>query len=210
MTWSAVLFLDYLSCALLGWAAAFRGGRHSLSFTGALILGMACALISPIARSVMIWISTQNVPRVDVFDERGYLAASFAGACAGWLIQRRVSEKTPLFPLLEGASLALATALGSHVALALGRATPLGGVLIGCMAGTVGGVLRDLCLSERPALLEVDFYGSAAAVGAMTVAGLHVLYADFWAQMAAGFFCVLVLRLFGSRRSRRLGVFSEF
>jgi len=210
MTWSAVLFLDYLSCALLGLAAAFRGGRHSLPFTGALILGMACALISPIARSIMIWISTQIVPRVDAFDERGYVAASFAGACAGWLLQRRMPEGAPLFPVLEGASLALATALGTHVALTLGLTSPLGGVLIGCMAGTVGGVLRDVCLCERPALLEAEFYGSAAAVGAMAVTGLHVLYAGFWAQMTAGVFCVIALRLFGNRRSRRLGVFSEF
>jgi len=210
MTWSAVLVLDYLSCALLGLAAAFRGGRHSLPFTGALILGMACALISPIARSLMIWLSTQTLTRMDAFDERGYVAASFAGACAGWLLQRRASEKTLLFPALEGVSLALATALGSYVALAFALTTPLGAILIGCMAGTVGGVLRDLCLSERPALLEVDFYGSAAAVGAMAVTGLHVLYAGFWAQMGLGFFCVLALRLFGSRRARRFGVFSEF
>ena len=210
MPWSAVLFLDCLSCALLALAAAFRGGRHNLPFTGALILGMSCALISPVARSFMIGISTQIVPRVAAFDDRAYVAASFAGACAGWLLQRRISEKTPLFPALEGASLALATALGSYVALALGLTTPLGGVLIGCMAGTVGGVLRDLCLSERPALLEVDFYGSAAAVGAMAVTGLHVLYVDFWLQMGLGVFCVLALRLFGSRRSRRLGIFSEF
>jgi len=210
MTWSTVLFLDYLSCALLGLAAAFRGGRHSLPFTGALILGMICALISPVARSVMLGFSAQILPRMDAFDERAYVAASFAGACAGWLLQRRVSEKAPVFPVLEGASLALSTALGTHVALALGLATPLGGVLTGCMAGTVGGVLRDLCLSERPALLEINFYGSAAAVGAMAVTGLHVLHADFWTQMAAGVFCVLALRLFGSRRSKRLGIFSEF
>ena len=210
MPWSAVLFLDCLSCALLGCAAAFRGGRHNLPFTGALILGMACALISPVARSIMIWIGVQIVPRVAAFDERAYVAASFAGAFAGWLLQRRISEKTPLFPALEGASLALATVLGTHVALALGLTTPLGGVLVGCMAGTVGGVLRDVCLSERPAVLEVDFYGSAVAVGAMAVTGLHVLYVDFWAQMGLGVFCVLALRLFGSRRARRIGFVSEF
>ena len=210
MAWSALVFLEYLSCALLGLAGAFRGGRHSLPVTGALILGMACGLISPAARSLMIGMSSQIALRVDAFDERGYVAASFVGACAGWLLQRRRSEGELLFPALEGASLALATALGTHVALTLGLTPPLGGVLIGCMAGTVGGVLRDVCLSERPALLEVDFYGSAVAVGAMAVTGLHALYADFWAQMAVGSFCVLALRLFGSRRSKRLGFFSEF
>ena len=210
MSYSTVLLLDYLSCALLGLAAAFRGGRHSLPFTGAVILGAACALMSPIARSAAALISMQIVPRVDAFDERGYVAASVLGACAGYLLQRRVSEETPLFPALEGASLALATALGTHVALTLWLTGAVGGVMIGCIAGTAGGVLRDLCLTERPALLEADFYGSAVAVGAMAVTGLHALYAGFWDQMAAGFFCVIVLRLFGSRRMKRAGVFSEF
>ena len=210
MAYSAVLFLDYLSCALLACAAAFRGGRHSLPFTGALILGMACALISPAARSVLISISTHVMPRLDALDERGYVAASFLGACAGWLLQRRASEEAPVFPALEGASLGLAAALGTHVALALGLASPVGGVVIGCVAGTAGGVLRDLCLTERPALLEVDFYGSAVAVGAMAVTGLHVLQAGFWMQMAVGYLCIFGLRLFGSWRTRRRGFFSEF
>ena len=210
MVWSAVPCLDYLSCALLGLAAAFRGGRHSLPFTGAVILGMACALISPAVRTLMLSISVHIVPPVDAFDERAYIAASLLGACAGWLLQRRASGEGPLFPALEGASLALATVLGTHMALALGLTSAVRGVLIGCVAGTAGGVLRDLCLAERPALLEADFYGSAAAVGAMAVAGLHVLHVDFWAQMAVGLLCVFALRLCGSRRMKRLGVFSEF
>ena len=210
MNYSNVLILDCLSCALLGLAAAFRGGRHSLPFTGAVILGSACALISPIARMVMILVSTQVMPQVDVFDERGYAAASFFGACAGWLLQRRASEKTTIFPVLEGASLALATAFGTHVALELGLTTSVWGVITGCIAGTVGGVLRDLCLTERPALVESEFYGSAAAVGAMAVTGLHAWHVGLWAQIVVGCLCVLGLRLLGSRRMKRAGIFSEF
>jgi hypothetical protein len=44
----------------------------------------------------------------------------------------------------------------------------------------------------------------------MAVTGLNALHADFRVQMAAGFFCVFALRLFGSRRMKRRGVFSEF
>jgi uncharacterized membrane protein YeiH len=191
MSYSTFLLLDCLSCALLGLAAAFRGGRHSLPFTGAVILGAACALISPAARSLMVLISTHIVPRADAFDERAYVAASVLGACAGYLLQRRMPEDASCFPVLDGVSLALATALGSYVALTLGVAGPAWGVVSGCVAGAVGGVLRDLCLNERPALLEADFYGSAVAVGAMAVTGLHALQAGFWGQMAAGFLGVL-------------------
>jgi uncharacterized membrane protein YeiH len=210
MTWSAVLFLEYLSCSLLGLAAAFRGARHGLPFTGAVILGMACALISPASRTLMFSLGAHVVPHVDVLDERVYVAASLLGACAGWLLQRRAAEEGPLFPVLEGASLALATVLGTHLALTLGLTGAVRGVLIGCVAGTAGGVLRDLCLTERPALLEADFYGSAVVVGAMAVTGLHALHADFWTQMAVGGLCVFGLRLFGSRCAKRRGVFSEF
>ncbi|MCL1985250.1 MAG: TRIC cation channel family protein, partial [Betaproteobacteria bacterium] len=118
-------------------------------------------------------------------------------------------EEAPAFPVLEGASLALATVLGTHTALAIG-APPVGSVVIGCIAGTVGGMLRDLCLNERPALLETDFYGSAVVVGAMAVTGLHALHADLRLQMAAGGVCVFGLRLLGTWRMKRLGKFSEF
>ena len=211
MTWFALLFLDYLSCALLALSAAFRGGRHGLPFTGTVILGMACALSSPLTRALMILISGQAaLTRLEVIDERGYVAASLIGACAGRLLQGRAPEEGPLFPMLDGASLALATALGAYVALELGPTGAVWAVIIGCVAGTAGGVLRDVCLTERPALLEADFYGSAVVVGAMAVTGLHVLHADCWAQLAAGFVCIFSLRLLGSRRMKRLGVFSEF
>ena len=208
MTWSVVLCLEYLSCALLGMAAAFRGGRHGLPVMGAVILGMACALISPAIRFQMI--SVPILLRPNAFDTSGHVAASFAGACAGLLLQRRVPETIPLFPALEAASLALATVTGTLAALAFGEATPIGSILVGCTAGTVGGVLRDLCLTERPALLEADFYGGAVAVGAMAVAGLHTLHMGFWPQFAVGSLCVFGLRLFGSWRMKRRGVFSEF
>ena len=211
MACSTVLLLDYLSCALLGGAAAFRGARHSLPFTGALILGAACALISPLLRTIMLFITTQVVLQPNALDGRGYVAASFAGACAGYLLQRRTPEEAPVFQVLEGASLALATVLGTYAALAIGPApSPVGSVIIGCMAGTVGGMLRDLCLIERPALLEADFYGSAVVVGAMAVTGLHASHADFRLQMALGGFCVFGLRLLGAWRMKRLGRFSEF
>ena len=210
MTLSAVLCLDYLSCALLGLAAAFRGGRHGLPVTGAVILGMVCALISPAARALLILLGAPVMLRLEGLDERGYVAASFVGACAGLLLQRRLAEKAPLFPALEAASLAAATALGTYVALAFGLASPVNGILIGCAAGTAGGVLRDLCLTERPALLEADFYGSAVAVGAMAVAGLHTFQMGFWPQIAVGSLCVFGLRLFGSRRMKQRGIFSEF
>jgi uncharacterized membrane protein YeiH len=211
--WFAVQCLDYLACALLALAAAFRGGRHGLPFTGAVILGMACALAVPLVRTLMIMGSAPILLRPDAFDERGYLAASFAGACTGLLLQRRLAEKTWLFPALEAVSLALATALGTHVAhraLAIGPAAPVMGILIGCAAGTVGGVLRDLCLTERPALLEADFYGSAVAVGAMAGAGLYALQAGFGVQVFVGSLCVFGLRIFGSLRMRRRGLVSEF
>ena len=210
MFYSTVLLLDCTACALIGGAAAFRGGRHSLPLAGAVILGSACALISPIVRTVMILVSTQIMPQADVFDERVYVAASLAGACAGYLLQRRAPEAAWFFPVLESAALALATALGTYIALAFGLASSVWSVIIGCMAGAAGGVLRDLCLAERPALLEVEFYGSAAVVGAMAVTGLHALQADFWVQMAMGFSCVFALKLFGSWRTKRGGFFSEF
>jgi uncharacterized membrane protein YeiH len=200
---------DFIAVALLAWAAAFRAGRHGLPLIGGVILGVSAGLACPAARAALMPGGMVVMPGPVFLLDPAYLAAGFAGACAGFALQRRSPEGSMLFPALEALSLGLATALGTALALASGL-PPAGGALSGFMSGTAGGALRDVCLGERPALLEAEFYGGAAAVGAMSAAGMHALRADFSVQVTVSAALVVILRLIGRRRAVRRGMHSEF
>jgi uncharacterized membrane protein YeiH len=209
MLHTAVRLTDFAAGALLAWAAAFRAGRHGLSLTGGVILGTLAALACPAVRAAALPGGMVSMPGPAFLFDPGYLAAGFAGACAGFALQRRSPEGSMLFPALEACSLGLSTGLGTALALLSGL-PPAGGVISGFISGAAGGVLRDVCLGERPALLEAEFYGGAAAVGAMSAAALHALRVGFPAQIAVSAALVVILRLIGRRRAVRRGTDSEF
>lgn len=207
MAYSTFLAADLSVSALLAWAAAFRGGRHGFSVTGGVLLGMLCGLASPVLRGMFI--APVSIAPLWLFAEPAYPAACFLGACAALAVQRRGPDKAAFFCVPEAFSLGLATGLGVCAALAAGL-SPLHSIVAGFSVGAVGGFARDICLAERPALFEVEFYGSALLVGAMAATALHALGAGFWSQTAVSAGIVVALRLWGSRRGRLRGVVSEF
>jgi uncharacterized membrane protein YeiH len=97
-------------------------------------------------------------------------------------------------------------ALGLGVFAALGALKgfeyglgPIGVVMIGTLTAVGGGVIRDILVSEIPAVLATDFYATAAALGALAlwcakVAGLS----DEISLLIAGAL-TLVLRLLAMR-----------
>ncbi len=215
MPYSLPQIADFAASALLAWAAAFRGARHGLPPAGSVILGMLCGLVYPALRLLILSGTAffrggaELAPVLFFLAEPAYPAAAFCGAFAGFLLQRRIADDSILFPALEALSLGAAASLGVYFGFAA-YLPPFGAVLFGCFSGVCGGLVRDICLAERPALLEAEFYGGAVAVGAMAAAAAYILDAGFWPALGSSCLIVVALRLLGRRRARRRGVFSEF
>jgi uncharacterized membrane protein YeiH len=102
----------------------------------------------------------------------------------------------------DALGLALFTISGAGIALA--HDAPLVvAVLMGVIAGTTGGVLRDIVVNEVPDLFRPGgLYATASLAGALVFVGCLYEKLDYTAAAAAGAAIVVVLRLL----SIRLGV----
>lgn len=189
--------LDYAATGLLALAAGCRATQYGASLTGTVVLGCAAGMASPVVRDVLLGATSLTALR-----HPGYIVAALAGALLGRALARWRGPAG--FFWGDTLSLALATALGACFA-ALWGVPPVGSVLVGVAAGTVGSVLRDVCLGDTPRALEAEFYATGSAIGAMLLVGLaHARVEALW-QVAACCVCVLGLRCLGKRRERARG-----
>jgi len=60
--------------------------------------------------------------------------------------------------------LALFTLIGTRIALDEGTA-PIIAIIIGCITGTVGGMIRDLLCNITPVILKKDLYATISLAG---------------------------------------------
>lgn len=167
--------------ALSGTTAAVRG---RLDLFGLMVLAFAAGNAGGITRDLLIG----AVPPVAISDGR-YLAVSLlAGVVTFWWHPSIDVKRRPVL-LLDGAGLALFAVTGTQKALGAGL-SPLMAPIMGMLTGIGGGMLRDLLLSQTPAVLRTDLYAVAAlAAGVVVVAGEALGYPSSWAMLAGAILC---------------------
>jgi uncharacterized membrane protein YeiH len=105
--------------------------------------------------------------------------------------------------VLDAAGLALFAVSGTLKALATGL-NPVAVMLLGVLTGVGGGILRDVPVSEVPAVLRGELYASAALAGAAVVVLGQVLRLPTPTGTIAGAILCFVLRYLAIRRGWRL------
>ncbi len=99
-----------------------------------------------------------------------------------------------LLPVIDAFGLATFTIVGTQKALALGF-SGLVAIVMGCVTGVVGGMIRDLLSSQTPFVLQKEIYASASILGGT----LYVLCTYFSLEsviaMAIAMSGTLLLRL---------------
>lgn len=193
--------LDILAAGMLALAAAVRGTRYGMHFTGAVVLGCLAGMASPVARDMLLGFGV-----VTPLEDGAYTAAVLAGALAGRFAALCKGEG--VFFLSDAAGMGLAAAVGAERGAFLGL-EPLGCILLGLCAGTVGGLLRDVCLGDIPRALEAEFYVTAAAVGCMFTLALGHLGMTDTIQIIGGTVLVVALRSVGRALALKRGDHGE-
>jgi len=108
----------------------------------------------------------------------------------------------------DAAGLALFAVSGTQTALGYGL-NPVMAALLGMLTGIGGGMLRDVLVSDIPAVLHSDLYAVAALAGAIVVVAGHVLNAPPAASAVAGAAVCLGIRLVALWRGWQLPTASE-
>lgn len=166
-------------------SGALAGVRRRLDIFGVLVLAFAASTFGGILRDVLIG----AVPPASIQDWR-YVAVSAAAGVVTFFWHGRVSRVGQALQLFDAAGLALCAVTGASKALAY-HLGPVPAALLGMLTGIGGGVVRDLLVSEVPAVLRKDVYAVAALAGAsVVVAGSQLGWAAQPAAVCGGAVCL--------------------
>ena len=179
--------------ALSGGAA---GMKKRLDLFGILVLSFAAASAGGILRDVLIG----AVPPAALVDGR-YLAVSvLAGLVAfHWFPAVASGRIRRAVVVCDAIGLSLFAVAGTQKALSY-HLGPVAAALLGMLTGVGGGVVRDVLLSDVPAVLRREIYAVAALAGAVVVvAGSVLRWPETPVALAAAALC-LTLRLISIRR----------
>ncbi len=162
--------LTIVATAVMAASAAIQARRFRLDLFGATVLGVVTAVGGGTLRDLLIG-------RVPVFwvEDTTYIMVAVPIAGASYFVARAMPEgngqRLRLLMYLDAIGLALFTLTGVQVALEAG-VSPLIAVVIGCVTGTAGGMIRDLLCNITPSVLREDLYATLSLAGGAVYLGL--------------------------------------
>jgi uncharacterized membrane protein YeiH len=199
-----LLVLDLCGTFVFALSAAVAGLRHRVDLFGVLVLSFAAANAGGITRDLLIG----AVPPAGITDWR-YIAASLSAGLIFFVWDATVVRLRSSLLLLDAAGLGLFAVTGTLKALAfqLGAGTA---VLLGVLTAIGGGMLRDVLLSEVPAVLRSELYAVAALAGATTVVVGRLLQWPTPVGAVGGALLCFALRFMAIKRGWRLPVAGQW
>lgn len=159
---SVLYILSLIGVAVFAITGVLAAGRKGFDFFGVVVIALVTAIGGGTIRDILLdrhpvfWIGDTN-----------YLYAATAAALMTLLLVRY--RRPPLKALLyaDALGLALFTISGTRISDGFG-VSPVVAVMMGCITGVAGGVLRDILSAEIPLLLrDREIYATAAILGAV-------------------------------------------
>ncbi len=159
----AVALLGYLASAVLAASAALQAARHQMDPFGATVLAFATALGGGTVRDLFLgrfpvfWI--QDPVFVFVI-----IPVALIVFFVGMRMPSGAGQRHRLLMRLDAVGLALFTLIGVRIADQMDTGWIIA-VIIGCVTGTVGGMIRDVLSNVTPSILKEDLYASISLAG---------------------------------------------
>src|SRR5216110_735599 len=193
-----LLVLELAGTFVFALSGAAAGVKHRLDLFGVLVVSCATATAGGITRDVLIG----AVPPAALRDWR-YLGISVVAGLVVFLSSPRPERHQRLRNLIltfDAAGLALFAVSGTQTALGYGLNPVMAALL---------GMLRDVLVSDIPAVLHSDLYAVAALAGALVVVAGHVLNAPPAVSALAGAAVCFGIRVVALWRGWRLPTAGE-
>jgi uncharacterized membrane protein YeiH len=113
-----------------------------------------------------------------------------------------------LLPIIDAFGLSAFTIVGAQKALAFGF-SGIVAIVMGCVTGVVGGMIRDLLSGQIPFVLQKEIYATASILGATLYVACSCLGLEVMIAMTIAMSGTLLLRLAAIYWRLSLPVFSE-
>ena len=190
--------LDLAGTFVFALSGAFKGVRRGLDWLGITALAVLTGVGGGMVRDVLLG----DTPPAVFRDER-YLAICLLGAVAVIAFGRSISRTWNRVMVADAIGLGLFAALGAAKGAAFGLG-PLGTILAGALTAVGGGVIRDVLVGDRPAVLYKGYYATAAILGAAVLVLLGWLGVVASVQILAAALTATSLRFLELARNARL------
>lgn len=187
---SVLQALDLLGVFVFALSGATLAIEKRLDLFGVTVLAVVTALGGGMLRDVLLG----ALPPVALAQQR-YLAVALLAGVVAFATAGRVHRVAGAVRLFDAAGLGLFVATGTAKALEAGLGT-VPAVLLGCLTGIGGGMLRDVLVGVVPVVLRRELYAVPAILGALVVCagdGLGVAAAPTVAAAAVVIFTVRML-----------------
>lgn len=161
--------LDITATAVRGLEGAALAAHAGFDLLGVVVVGFVAAVAGGMLRDVLLG----DLPPAALRSASRIVVALAAAVATFVLLNLVDAVPEPLLLSLDGMGLALFAVIGAQKAYAHGASLWVV-VIVGVVAATGGGVLRDVLLGHTPVLLTQSVYGLAAAAGAL-VTGILLL-----------------------------------
>ena len=195
-----LVVLDLAGTFVFAFSGAMSGIKHRLDIFGVLVLSFAAGNVGGLTRDVLLGAT----PPPAISDWR-YIGVSLAAGLVTFFWFPVIDRLRSSVLVLDAAGLALFAVSGSLKALAAGL-NPVAAILLGVLTGVGGGMLRDVLVSEVPAVLRGELYASAALAGATVVVAARLLHLPSPVGAIPGALLCFLLRYLAIRRGWRLPV----
>jgi uncharacterized membrane protein YeiH len=197
---SLLLVLDLVGTFVFAISGATAAVTRRLDLFGTLVLSFVAGNFGGITRDVLIG----SVPPAAISDWR-YLAVSLLAGVITFYWSSAVDKLSSPVLVFDAAGLALFAVSGAQKALAFGL-NPVMAALLGMLTGVGGGMVRDVVVTEIPAVLRADIYAVAALAGAAVVVIGDLLHIPPTATTIVGALLCFGLRLMAIHRGWHLPV----
>ncbi len=151
--------LDIFGTFVFAISGAFRAVKYELDLLGVTVLAVSTGVGGGIIRDIMLG---QNPP-LAIADQKYVITCIIAALCS-FVATNRIARRWNIVMYADAIGLGVFAAIGASKAAAAGMG-PVGVMLMAALTATGGGVIRDILVSEIPAILTSDFYASAALLG---------------------------------------------
>ncbi len=197
---AALVVFDLAGTFVFALSGGMAAIKHRLDLFGVLVLSFAAGNFGGIIRDLLLGAT----PPPAIGDWR-YIGVSLAAGLVTFSWSPLIDRLRSSVLVLDAAGLALFAVSGALKASAAGL-NPAGVILLGVLTGVGGGMLRDVLVSEVPAVLRGELYASAALAGSAIVALAQLLGIRAPIGAGAGALTCFVLRYLAIRRGWRLPV----
>jgi uncharacterized membrane protein YeiH len=160
---SLLQVLDLLGVFVFGLSGATLALDKRLDLFGVCVLAVVTALGGGLLRDVLLG----ALPPKALADSHYLLVALAAGACT-FLAAKEIEKVAGAVRLFDAAGLGLFVATGTSKALHTGLGV-VPSIVLGCLVGIGGGMLRDVLVGVVPIVLRRELYAVPAVLGASVV-----------------------------------------